>query len=140
MTNFFTAIGLGLGAGINAYATLLVFGLLARWKTGMFPSELATFFSSTPVLIVVGVLYVIEFLADKVPVIDHAWDVIHTFIRVPAGAIVAYAATSVKMSCTRRRLSYCGNEKSSSPSSGCFRSLVDIVIKRSGSTTPPGER
>jgi len=94
VTNFFTAIGLGLGAGINAYATLLVFGLLARWKPGMFPSELAMFFSSTPVLIVVGVLYVIEFLADKVPVIDHAWDVIHTFIRPAAGALVGWAATS----------------------------------------------
>lgn len=94
MTNVFTAIGLGLGAGVNAYATLLVFGLLARWKPGMFPSDLAGFFSSTPVLIVVGVLYAIEFLADKIPAIDHAWDVIHTFIRPAAGALVGWAATS----------------------------------------------
>jgi hypothetical protein len=94
MTNVFTAVGLGLGAGINSYATLLVFGLLARWKPTMFPSELATFFSSTPVLIVIGVLYVLEFLADKVPAIDHAWDVIHTFIRPAAGALVGWAATS----------------------------------------------
>ena len=97
MTSFFTAVGLGLGAGINAYATLLVFGLLSRWKPGMFPSELAHFFSSTPVLIVVGVLYVIEFLADKVPAVDHAWDVIHTFIRPAAGALVGWAATSQDM-------------------------------------------
>ena len=94
MSNVFTAVGLGLGAGVNAYATLLVFGLLARWRPGMFPSELATFFSSTPVLIVLGVLYAIEFLADKVPAIDHAWDVIHTFIRPAAGALVGWAATS----------------------------------------------
>ncbi|HEV8660220.1 MAG TPA: DUF4126 domain-containing protein [Thermoanaerobaculia bacterium] len=94
MTNFFTAVGLGLGAGINSYATLLVFGLLARWKPTMFPSELATFFSSTPVLIVIGVLYCVEFFADKVPAIDHAWDVIHTFIRPAAGALVGWAATS----------------------------------------------
>ncbi len=94
MTNFFTAIGLGLGAGVNAYATLLVFGLLARWKPGMFPSELAGFFSSTPVLIVVGVLYLIEFLADKIPAIDHAWDIVHTFIRPAAGALVGWAATA----------------------------------------------
>lgn len=92
--NFFTAVGLGLGAGVNAYATLLVFGLLARWKPGMFPSDLANFFSSTPVLIVVGVLYLIEFLADKVPAIDHAWDIIHTFIRPAAGALVGWAATA----------------------------------------------
>ena len=94
MTNLFTAIGLGLGAGVNSYATLLVFGLLARWKPTMFPSELAGFFSSTPVLIVIGALYVIEFLADKVPAIDHAWDVMHTFIRPAAGALVGWAATS----------------------------------------------
>lgn len=94
MTNLFTAVGLGLGAGVNAYATLLVFGLLSRWKPHMFPSDLASFFSSTPVLIVVGVLYCIEFLADKVPAIDHAWDVIHTFVRPAAGALVGWAATS----------------------------------------------
>ncbi|HEY3057273.1 MAG TPA: DUF4126 domain-containing protein [Thermoanaerobaculia bacterium] len=94
MSNFFTAVGLGLGAGINSYATLLVFGLLARWKPAMFPSELAAFFASTPVLIVIGVLYCVEFLADKVPAIDHAWDVIHTFIRPAAGALVGWAATS----------------------------------------------
>lgn len=94
MTNLFTAVGLGLGAGVNSYATLLVFGFLARWKPHMFPSEMATFFASTPVLIVVGVLYVIEFLADKVPAVDHAWDVIHTFVRPAAGALVGWAATS----------------------------------------------
>jgi uncharacterized protein DUF4126 len=94
MTNFFTAVGLGFGAGVNSYATLLVFGLLARWRPGMFPSELARFFSSTPVLITVGVLYCIEFLADKIPAIDHAWDMVHTFIRPAAGALVGWAATS----------------------------------------------
>jgi hypothetical protein len=94
VTNLFTAVGLGLGAGINSYATLLVFGLLARWKPAMFPNELAHFFSSTTVLIVVGGLYVIEFLADKIPAIDHAWDIVHTFIRPAAGALVGWAATS----------------------------------------------
>jgi uncharacterized protein DUF4126 len=94
MANLLTAVGLGLGAGVNAYATLLVFGLVARWKPAMFPNEMAGFFSSTPVLIVIGVLYLVEFLADKVPAIDHAWDVIHTFIRPAAGALVGWAATS----------------------------------------------
>jgi len=94
VSNLFTAVGLGLGEGVNAYATLLMFGLLARWKPLMFKSEMATFFASTPVLIVVAVLYVVEFLADKVPAIDHAWDVVHTFIRPAAGALVGWAATS----------------------------------------------
>src|SRR5437762_489214 len=89
-----TSAGLGIGAGINAYATLLVFGGLARWKPGMFHGELADFFASTPVLITVGVLYAIEFLADKIPTIDHVWDAIHTFIRPVAGALVAWGAAS----------------------------------------------
>jgi hypothetical protein len=93
-TSLLTSAGLGLGAGINAYATLLVFGLLSRWRPGMFDGELAQFFSSTPILIVLGVLYALEFVADKVPAVDHVWDVIHTFIRPAAGALVALGAVS----------------------------------------------
>jgi hypothetical protein len=94
MTTLLTAIGLGLGAGVNAYATLLVFGLLTRWRPTLFEGELATFFSSTPVLIGLGVLYAIEFIADKVPAVDHVWDAIHTFVRPAAGALVGWAASS----------------------------------------------
>jgi uncharacterized protein DUF4126 len=89
-----TSVGLGAGAGVNSYATLLVFGLLSRWRPGMFPGELAGFFAQTPVLIVLAVLYSIEFVADKVPAVDHVWDVIHTFIRPIAGALVAWAAAA----------------------------------------------
>jgi hypothetical protein len=89
-----TSAGLGVGAGVNAYATMLVFGLLARFRPGMFPDDLAHFFSSTPVLIVLAVLYTIEFVADKIPAVDHGWDIVHTFIRPAAGALVAWAAVS----------------------------------------------
>ncbi len=89
-----TALGLGVGAGVNAYATFLVYGLLARFYPQMFSGDLAEFFSSTPVLIALGVLYAIEFVADKVPVIDHAWDAVHTFIRPLAGAVVAFSSAT----------------------------------------------
>ena len=89
-----TSLGLGLGAGINAYATLLVFGLVSRWQPAIFHDELARFFASTPVLIVLAVLYLVEFVADKIPAVDHVWDVIHTVIRPAAGALVAWAAVS----------------------------------------------
>jgi len=95
ITSLLTAAGLGIGAGINAYATLLVYGLLARW-THM-SGELPQFFSSTPVLIVLGALYCVEFIADKIPAVDHVWDVIHTFIRPVAGAVVAWASVSDKI-------------------------------------------
>lgn len=94
ISSLLTSAGLGIGAGINAYATMLVFGLLARWQPAIFHDELARFFSSTPVLIVVGLLYAIEFVADKIPTVDHIWDIIHTFIRPVAGAVVAWAAVS----------------------------------------------
>lgn len=97
MTTLLTSLGLGLGAGVNAYATLLVFGLMSRWKPGLFDRDLSEFFSSTPVLITVGVLYVIEFLADKIPAVDHVWDAVHTFVRPVAGALVGWAATANEM-------------------------------------------
>jgi Domain of unknown function (DUF4126) len=94
IASLLTSAGLGLGAGINAYATLLVFGLVSRWQPAIFHDELARFFATTPVLIVLAVLYMVEFVADKVPVVDHMWDVIHTIIRPAAGALVAWAAVS----------------------------------------------
>jgi len=94
INSLLTSLGLGVGAGVNAYATLLVFGLLARWHPSMFHDDLAKFFASTPVLVVIGALYLVEFVADKVPTIDHIWDVIHTFIRPVAGGVVAFAAVS----------------------------------------------
>lgn len=94
VASLLTSAGLGAGAGVNAYATLLVFGLLSRFRPGMFSGDLAHFFASTPVLIGLAVLYTIEFVADKVPAVDHVWDVIHTFIRPAAGALVAWAASS----------------------------------------------
>jgi hypothetical protein len=97
ITSLLTSVGLGLGSGINAYATLLVFGLLARWQPSMFHDDLAHFFSSTPVLIAVGVLYALEFIADKIPAVDHVWDAIHTFIRPAAGALVAWAAVADRL-------------------------------------------
>lgn len=94
ISSLLTSVGLGAGAGINAYATLLVFGFLARWQPALFHDDVANFFARTPVLIAVGVLFAIEFVADKVPLIDHVWDIIHTFIRPVAGAVVAWGATS----------------------------------------------
>src|SRR5258708_40174074 len=73
---------------------MLVCGLLARLCPMVFTGELAHFFASTPVLTIVAVLYIIEFVADKVPAVDHVWDVIHTLIRPAAGAGVALAAGS----------------------------------------------
>lgn len=95
-----TALGLGAAAGINAWATLLVFGALARFYPSLFHGELASFFGSTPVLVVVGVLYLVEFVADKVPAIDHVWDLVQTFVRPFAGAVIAFGSAREDMPLT----------------------------------------
>lgn len=75
----------GWASGINAYATVLVLGLLGRFLgVDSVPAGL----QRTDVLIVMGVLCVIEFVADKVPVIDSIWDVPSTVVRPVAGALI----------------------------------------------------
>lgn len=89
-----TAAGLGGAAGLNSWAAFLVFGLLTRMFPGTFDNGLATFFSSTPVLIAMALMYALEFVADKLPAVDHAWDAVHTFIRPLAGTLLAFASLS----------------------------------------------
>lgn len=95
ITTLLTAAGLGVGAGVNAYATFLIYGLLARFFPAFVgTSEISSFVSSTPVLIGLAVLYAIEFFADKIPALDHAWDAIHTFVRPLAGALIGFVSAS----------------------------------------------
>lgn len=86
-----TAMGASWVSGINLYATVLTLGLLGRYAGVTLPGELAAL-TSWWVLGTAGVLYLIEFVADKIPYIDNLWDAVHTFIRVPAGAVLAAAA------------------------------------------------
>lgn len=75
----------GVASGINAYATVFILGILGRFVgTGGIPEG----FQRTDVLIVMGILALVEFIADKVPVIDSVWDVPSTVIRPIAGAVI----------------------------------------------------
>jgi hypothetical protein len=85
------AMGSAWLSGINLYATVLTLGLLQRFHLANLPGDLA-YLDHTWVLILAGGLFAIQFVADKIPAVDSVWDVIHTFIRVPAGAILAAAA------------------------------------------------
>src|SRR5262245_9439583 len=88
-------LGFGMGSawlsGFNLYATVLTLGLLQRFHLVQLPGDL-DFVSHTWVITAAGILYGLEFLADKIPLVDSIWDAIHTFIRVPAGAILATSA------------------------------------------------
>jgi len=86
-------LGFSFAAGVNLYATVAILGLAARYGWVELPAQFQSF--NHPVVIGVAiVMYLIEFFADKIPYLDSVWDVVHTFIRVPAGAVVAYAATN----------------------------------------------
>jgi len=87
------ALGSAWTSGINLYATVSVLGLLQKFGATKLPGGL-DILDNWWIIGVAGVLYLIEFFADKIPYVDSVWDVVHTFIRVPAGAIVAYAATN----------------------------------------------
>lgn len=94
---WFSTLSLALGSawtsGINLYATVTVLGLLQKFGATKLPGGLDAL-DNWWVIGVAGGLYAVEFFADKIPYVDSVWDVVHTFIRVPAGAIVAYAATN----------------------------------------------
>ena len=84
-------MGIGWASGINLYATICMLGLLGTTGHLALPADLV-FLQDPMVIAAAGAMYVIEFFADKVPGFDTAWDVVHTFIRIPAGAILAAGA------------------------------------------------
>jgi hypothetical protein len=86
------ALGAGFSSGLNLYATIATLGLLQRFDIIHLPGALQVL-SHPWVLGIAIALYAIEFLADKIPYVDSVWDVIHTLIRPPAAALLAYGAT-----------------------------------------------
>lgn len=87
------ALGSAWTSGINLYATVSMLGLLQKFAAVKLPGGLEAL-DNWWIIGIAGGLYIVEFAADKIPYVDSVWDVVHTFIRVPAGAVVAYAATS----------------------------------------------
>ena len=84
-------MGLAWASGINLYATLLTLGILANTGNIDLPPDLEIV-GDPLVIAAAGLMYGVEFFADKVPGVDTGWDAIHTFIRIPAGAMLAAGA------------------------------------------------
>jgi len=91
ISNLALASGLSWASGLRLYLTVFVVGLLAKFGYIHLPATL-NILSNPIILGVAGVLCVVEFLADKIPYVDSAWDSIQTFIRIPAGALLAMGA------------------------------------------------
>jgi hypothetical protein len=93
--NLISTLAISMGAswvsGINLYAAVATLGLLGRFAHLKLPGELEVV-TNWWVIGVALVLFVIEFVADKIQIVDSVWDIIHTFIRIPAGAVLAAAA------------------------------------------------
>jgi hypothetical protein len=85
------ALGAGWASGLNAYAAVLVLGGAQRLGVVSLPHDLQVL-SSPWVLGVAAILFTLNFFADKIPYIDSINDMLQTFVRVPAGALLAYGA------------------------------------------------
>src|SRR6202007_3465387 len=86
------ALGAGFSSGLNLYATIATLGLLQRYGVIQLPTSLQVL-SHPWVLGIALALYVIEFLADKIPYVDTIWDAVHTLIRPTPAALLAYGPT-----------------------------------------------
>ena len=95
--NLISTLALAMGSswvsGIRLYAAVATLGLLGRFAHLTLPGELAILTNWWIIGIASG-LFVIEFFVDKIPYLDSTWDVIHTFIRIPAGAVLAAPNTT----------------------------------------------
>jgi hypothetical protein len=84
-------LGFSFAAGINLYATVAMLGLASRFGWVALPPQYRAF-DSDLIIYTALALYVIEFLADKIPWVDSIWDAVHTFIRPVGGAVIAVIA------------------------------------------------
>ncbi len=85
------SMGLAWASGINLYATLAMLGIMGATGQMVLPEQLEVL-QHPMVIAAAGFMYCVEFFADKVPGVDTAWDTLHTFVRIPAGAILAAGA------------------------------------------------
>ncbi len=86
-------LGASVASGLRLYATVAVLGFLGRSGILALPAGLSVL-ANQWIIVVAAALYLVEFLADKIPIVDSIWDLVHTFIRVPAAALLAWGALS----------------------------------------------
>ena len=85
------SMGTAWASGINLYAAILMLGLLGNTGNISLPPDLVIL-ADPMVMLAAGFMYCVEFFADKIPGVDNGWDALHTFIRIPAGAVLAAGA------------------------------------------------
>jgi hypothetical protein len=84
-------MGVGWASGINLYAAIFMLGLMGATGSIALPPDLLVL-TDPMVLFAAGAMYLVEFVTDKIPGVDTSWDALHTFVRIPAGALLAAGA------------------------------------------------
>ena len=84
-------MGVSWASGINLYAAILMLGIMGSTGHITLPPDLQIL-ANPLVIVAAGIMYCVEFFADKMPGVDTGWDTIHTFIRIPGGALLAAGA------------------------------------------------
>ena len=91
ITTLALTLGIGWASGINLYAAILTLGIMHAAGAITLPPNLEIL-AEPLVVFAAAFMYLVEFFADKIPGVDSGWDALHTFIRIPAGAVLAAAA------------------------------------------------
>lgn len=91
ITQISTALGASWASGINLYAAMLTMGVMHATGAVVLPAGI-DYLAHPLVIAAAGVMFAVQFFADKIPGIDTMWDSLHTFIRIPAGVAMAYGA------------------------------------------------
>lgn len=107
LTTLGRTMGFSLAAGVNLYATVAILGLAARYGWVELPEQFKIF--DNPWIIgAAGVLYAVEFVADKIPWVDSIWDSVHTIIRPVGGAVIAVATLGDQSPATQGAIALLG--------------------------------
>src|SRR3546814_10596909 len=85
------SMGVAWASGINLYAAIATLGIMGATGNIDLPPDLEIL-ADPMVIAAAGFMYFVEFFADKTPGVDSGWDTLHTFIRIPAGAVLAAGA------------------------------------------------
>ena len=94
IVDFGTPFGLAFASGLNAYLPLLAFALSVRWLHLYTVNPHFAFLTQSWFIVVLVILTLLDFVADKIPLVEHGWNAIHTVVRPIAGAVVAVVSSS----------------------------------------------
>ena len=111
-------VAISFAAGLNVYATVATLGLLAHTRFLELPQQLSLL-SNWWMIGAASALFAVEFVADKIPAFDLIWNALHTFVRVPVAAFLAWQTTSTLSPGLQLAATLAGGAQGEDPLAGC---------------------